>query len=135
MRIDLPGLHEVVDDLDRPVDGSPDPARQPDDLALAVADGADPVEGPLDAGAVVVAERADVLHDEGDVALVDLAVQQHHFRIREARLGPPTQVHDDLDQRAPVRQGMDGRHDLGWQRAQQGIQIVHGFELAAVVWH
>ena len=72
----LPGLDEVVDDLDRAVDGPPDPAGQPDDLAVAVADGADAVERPLDAGAVVVAERPDVLDDEGDVGLADLAIEQ-----------------------------------------------------------
>ena len=72
----LPGLDEVVDDLDRAVDRPPDPAGQPDDLAVAVADRADPVERPLDAGPVVVAERADVLDDEGDVGLGDLAIEQ-----------------------------------------------------------
>ena len=100
----LPGLHEVVDDLDRPVDSATDPARQPDDLALPIADGADPVEGPLDTGTVVVAERPDVVDDERDIGLVDLAVQQHHLRIGEACLRPATQVHDDLDQGAPVRE-------------------------------
>src|SRR6185295_5939328 len=68
----LPGLDEVVDDLDRPVDRATDPERQPDDLAAAVPDRADPVECPLDAGPVVVAEAADVLDDVGDVGLVDL---------------------------------------------------------------
>ena len=75
----LPGLDEVVDDLDRAVDGPPDPAGQPDDLAVPVADRADPVERPLDAGPVVVAERADVLDDVGDVGLGDLAIEQHHL--------------------------------------------------------
>ena len=45
----LPALDEVVDDVDRAVDGPPDPAGQPDDLAAPVADRADPVERPLDA--------------------------------------------------------------------------------------
>jgi hypothetical protein len=60
----FPGLHEVRDDLDRAVDGPPDAAREPDDLAVAVADRADAVERALDAGPVVVAERADVVDDE-----------------------------------------------------------------------
>ena len=122
----LPGLHEVVDDLDRAVDRATDPAGQPDDLAVAVADGADAVERPLDAGAVVVAERADVLDDERDVGLADLAIEQHHLRIREPRLRPPAEVEHDLDERGPIRQRMHGVHDLGRQRAQQGIEIVDG---------
>ena len=126
----LPGLDEVVDDLDRPVHGPPDAAGQPDDLAVAVADGADAVERPLDAGAVVVAERADVLDDEGDVGLVDLALEERHLRIREARLRPPAEVHDDLDEGGPVRQGMDGGDDLGRQGREQRVEVVDRFALA-----
>ena len=58
------------------VHGAPDPARQPDDLAVAVADRADAMERALDARAVVVAERADVVDDERDVGLGDLAVEE-----------------------------------------------------------
>src|SRR5207342_781731 len=53
----LPGLDEVLDDLDRAVDGPPDPAGQPDDLAVPIADRADPMERPLDPGPVVIPER------------------------------------------------------------------------------
>ncbi len=94
----LPGLDEVVDDLDRAVDRSPDPAGQPDDLAVAVADGADAVKRPLDPGPVVVAERADVVDDVGDVRLGDLALQERHLAVREARLRATAQVEDDLDE-------------------------------------
>ena len=72
----LPGLDQVVDDLDGAEDGAPDAAGQADDLAAAVADGGDAVERPLDARAVVVAERADVLDHGLDVGLGDLAVEQ-----------------------------------------------------------
>ena len=80
----LPGLDEVVDDLDRPEHRATDPAGQSDDLAVAVADGADPVERPLDARPVVVAERPDVVDHEGNVRLADLAVEEAHLRIRES---------------------------------------------------
>ena len=103
IRIDFPDLDEVVDDLDRAVHGPPDPARQPDDLAVAIADGADAMERPLDAGPVVVAERPDVLDDERDVVLVDLAIEERHLRIGEARLGSATQVQHDLDEVGVVR--------------------------------
>ena len=112
----LPGLDEVRDDLDRPVHGTTDAAGQADDLAVAVADRADAVERALDAGAVVVAERADVVDDEGDVGLDDLALEQADLGIREAALGPSTEVHDDLDQLLAIRQRVDGVDDLRRQR-------------------
>src|SRR4029453_9649828 len=111
----LPGLDEVLDDLDRAVDRAADPAGEADDLAGPVADGADPVERPLDAGAVVVAERPDALDDVGDVGIADLALEQGHLRIREARLGSPAEVEDDLDQVLALLEAMDRVDDLGRQ--------------------
>ena len=100
----LPGLDEVVDDLDRAVDRAADAAGQADDLAGPVADGADAVERPLDAGAVVVAEDADVVDDVLDVRLGDLAVEQRHLAVGEAGLGPAAEVHHDLDQLGRIGQ-------------------------------
>ena len=121
---DFPVSTKSRDDLDRPEDGPTDAARQPDDLAVAVADRADAVERPLDARAVVVAERADVLDDVRDVRLGDLAVEQRDLGIRVARLGPPAEVHDDLDQLLPVGQGVDRRDDLRRQRGEQDVEVV-----------
>jgi len=118
---------ESMDDLDRTEHGPADAAGQPDDLAVAVADGADAMERPLDAGAIVVAERPDMLDDERDVRLDDLALQQAHLRIGEAGLGPAPEVHDDLDEGGPIREGVDRRHDLGRQRSEQSIEIVDRF--------
>ena len=73
---------------------------------------------------------ADVLDDVGDVAVGDLAVEQRDLRRRVARLGPAAQVQDDLDQRLPVRQGMDRLHDLRRQRRQEDVEVVHGLALA-----
>ena len=126
----LPALDEVVDDLDRSVDGPPDPACQADDLAGPIANRADPVQGPLDPGPIVVTERPDVIDDVGDVGLGDLAVEEHHLAIREARLRPPTQVEDDLDQRLLLGESVDGRHDLGRQRREQRVQVVDRFATA-----
>jgi hypothetical protein len=131
----LPGLHEVRDDLDGAVHGAPDPARQPDDLAAAIADRADAVERPLDAGAVVVAEQADVLHDEGDVGVVDLAIEEHHLRIGEAALRPAPEVHDDLDQRLAILERVHGIDDLGWERREQSVEVVDRFPLPVLGSH
>ncbi len=120
----LPGLHEVTDDLDRAVDGPPDPARQPDDLAAPVPDRADPVERALDAGPVVVAERADLLDDQRDVGLGHLAVEKRDLGVGEARLRDAAQVQHDLDERRLVGQSMDRGHDLRRQRAEERIEVV-----------
>ena len=66
---------EVFDDADRAVDGAADAAGEADDLAAAVADAGDAVERALDAGAVVVAELADVVDHELDVVFGDFAWQ------------------------------------------------------------
>ena len=94
----LARLDEVLDDLDRAEDGAADAAGQADDLAVAVADGGDAVERPLDAGAVVVAERADVVDDVLDVLFGDLALEQLGLAAAaEARLRRAAEVHHDLD--------------------------------------
>ena len=54
-------------DLDGAEDRAPDAAGEADDLAAPVADGRDAVQRALDAGAVVLAERADVVDDVLDV--------------------------------------------------------------------
>ena len=131
----LPGLDEVVDDLDRAVDGAADPARQADDLAVPVADRADPVERALDARAVVVPERADVVDHEGDVGLGDLAIQQADLGIGEASLRATAEVEHDLDERLAIRQGMHGLDDLRRQRRQHRVEIVDRFALAFLGTH
>ena len=111
-RIDFPLIDEVVDDLDRAVDGPADAAGQADDLARAVADGADAVERPLDAGAVVVAERPDVLDDVVDVGVADARRVEDRPRCREARLRHAAEVEHDLDQIArSAAAALDRRRD------------------------
>ena len=85
------------------------------------------MEGPLDAGAVVVAEQADVLDHEGKVGLDHLAIEKADLRIREASLGTAAEVHDDLDECVAVGQGVDRVHDLGRQRPEQGVEVVDRF--------
>ena len=122
----LPGLHEVRDDLDRPVDGATDAAGEADDLPAAVADRADPVERALDAGAVVVAEAPDVLHHVRDVGVGDLTLEERDLARRIAGLGLPAEVEDDLDQGRAVGQGRDRLDDLRRQRREEDVEIVGG---------
>ena len=73
-------------------------------------------------GPVVVAERADVVDHVGDVGLGDLALEEHLLAVGEARLRPPTEVEDDLDQRRPFGQGVDGVDDLGGSEAKSALR-------------
>ena len=59
--------HDVADDLARAGDRTPDAHGEPGDPARTVADRGHAVEGALDAGAVVVAELADVVGDVFEV--------------------------------------------------------------------
>ena len=108
----LPGLDEVVDDLDRPVHRPPDPAGQADDLAVPVADRADPVERALDAGAVVIAERADVVDDVGDVGLDDLALEELDLAVGKRASGRRPRSRTTSISDVPVGEGMERLHDL-----------------------
>ena len=120
----LTGLDEVLDDLDRAVDRAPDPAGQADDLAAPIADGADAMQGALDAGAVVVAKRADVLDHIGDVAIRHLAFEEDHLAVGKARLGWAAQIQDDLDQGFLVGQLMDRLDDVGRQGSKEDSEVV-----------
>ena len=126
----LPGLDEVHDDLDRPEDRLADAAGEPDDLAVAVADRRDAVERPLDARPVVVPEAPDVVDDVGDVRLGHLPVEEDRLAVREARLRATPEVEDHLDELGLVGQGVDGRHDLLRQRAEEQVEVVHRFAVA-----
>ena len=126
----LPGLDEVVDDLDGAVHRPSDPAGQSDDLAVAVADRADAMERPLDARPVVVSERADVVDHEGDVGFGDLTLEQADLRIRESALGLAAEIHHDFDEGLAIGQGMHRCDDLRWQRREHRVEIVDRFALA-----
>ena len=82
----LPRLDHVADDLHRPVDRATDAQREPNDLARAIPQRADPVERPLDAGTVVAAELADVTDDVGKVLGAHLVVGEGLLAAGEACL-------------------------------------------------
>src|SRR5262249_52110910 len=99
----LSALYQVVDDGDGAVHGTADAAGEADDGAATVADAGDAVQRALDAGAIVVAELADVGDDVIEVGLGHFDVAEHHLPAGIARLRKAAQIHDDLEQFAAVR--------------------------------
>ena len=87
------------------------------------------MERPLDARPVVVAEAPDVLDHVGDVGLGDLPVEERLLGVREARLRPTAEIHHDLDERASVLEGVDGRDDVLRQGREEQIEVVHLLEI------
>ena len=103
-------------DVDRSVDGASDAARQPDDLAGAIADRADAMQRLLDAGAVVGAERRDARADVRDIFVRDRRVGKIREVVFETRLGRTPEIEHDFDdifdvvetdERLPDREGED----------------------------
>ena len=83
------------------------------------------MERALDAGAIVLAERADVVDHVLDVLLGHLALEQHLLATAtETRLGRPAEVHDDLDHVALGGNCADTVGDLGRQRHEQGLEVL-----------
>ena len=82
------------------------------------------MQGALDAGAVVVAKRADVLDHIGDVAIRHLAFEEDHLAVGKARLGWAAQIQDDLDQGFLVGQLMDRLDDVGRQGSKEDSEVV-----------
>ena len=124
----LPGLDEVVDDLDRPVDRPPDPAGQPDDLAVPVADRADPVERPLDARPGCRRRSVPMWSTTWAMSASSISRSRSvDLAVREARLRPAAEVEDDLDQRLLVGQRVDGVDDLRRQGGQERVEVVDRF--------
>ena len=61
------------------------------------------MERPLDAGPVVVTERPDLVDDQRDVVLGNLAIEENHLAVGKARLRYATEVQHDLDELGLVR--------------------------------
>src|SRR5207244_13436548 len=86
----------VADDLHRSVDRAPDAERQTDHFARAVAERADAVERPLDAGAVVPAELTYARDHERDALRGHLPLRDALLAAGEARFGHPPEVRREL---------------------------------------
>ena len=106
-----------------PNDGAADAGGEADDLALAVADGGDAMEGALDAGAVVLAEVADALGDELEVVDGDVAALDGHLAVEEAGGGGTAEVEDDFEQLVEVVLGAQGHGDPRRQHGEELLQF------------
>ncbi len=117
----LVGLDEILDDIDGAVHGAAHASRQADDMAAAVADARDPVEGSLQPGAVVGVEIADALDHPVDILVGDVAVAERHFFLDKSchRLAP--EVHHDLEQVIGIISIFDGLCNVRRQNAHQGL--------------
>ena len=82
------------------------------------------MECPLDTGAVVLAEIADLVHDQLQVGDCDLMLAQDHFAVDEARLGQSPQVHHNLDQFAFAIGVFQHLTDAFGQHRQQQVEVI-----------
>jgi hypothetical protein len=92
-------LEEVADGVDGAGDGAADPQGEPDDVALAVADRRDAVEGPLDAGAVVGPEGAQAREHPVELGAADGVAAELERVADQPDLGQAPEIEDELDQR------------------------------------
>jgi hypothetical protein len=104
--------------------GPAHPAGESNHLTAAVADGADAVQGALDAGAVVAAEGAQAADHRRQVVAPDGPMIQIKGAPREAGLGQPAEVEHHLQQLlAAAGGGKATLHGLG-QHGEQTVEVV-----------
>ena len=87
------------------------------------------MQGAGDAGAVVIAERADPLRHVLQVRGGDDLGAEDHLRVGEARLRLPPQVHDDLEQLVAALHGRpggvaDGRRQGAEKQVQLSVPVL-----------
>ena len=120
----FPRLHDVANDLHGPVHRASDPQGEAHDLAGAVPKGADPMERPFDARPVVAAELADARDDVGEIFGGHFAMRQLLLATAEARLGDPSEVHDDLEQTDEVAERADPLAEVGRKGIEDRVKVV-----------
>ena len=119
-----PAHDKVADQLDGAGNRASHPAGQADDVALAVADGGDAMQGMADAGAIVLGERA---HPRGDVLQISTCHRpstEQDFGVGKARLRLAAEVHDDLQQIGMSAELAGSVADPRWQRAEQQVELL-----------
>mmetsp|Transcript_2519 Transcript_2519/g.5651 ORF Transcript_2519/g.5651 Transcript_2519/m.5651 type:complete len:500 (+) Transcript_2519:372-1871(+) len=123
----LRGPQQVRHHVDVARHGAPHAARQPHDLAPAVADARDAVQRALDAGAVVAAELAHGGLRGVQVVLVDGRRAQALVAqlAREARLGAPAEVQDHLQERVAVLVGHQDVAHVSREHIDDHVEVVH----------
>ncbi len=93
----LARIDDVLEDVNRAVDGPSHPAGQPHDMPAPVADGGDAVQGAFQPGPVIGVEIADTLDDAIDVLVGDFLVAEFDLTLDEAGRGHASQVEDDFE--------------------------------------
>ena len=119
-------LDEVLHDVHGAEDRASDPAGQPDDAAGPVPQGGNAVQGARNAGAVVVAERPDAVHHEGDRLRPGRLSTQRGALGRIARFGRTPQVENDFEQVVQAALPHDGVPQGGRKHVEEQIDVVHG---------
>ncbi len=90
--------NDILDDVDRSIDGPAHAAGQTNNLMVAVANAGDAMQGACDAGPVVVIKITDTLDNLLDLLVSNLGIAQDALAIDIARSGQAAEIHDDLQQ-------------------------------------
>ena len=120
----LAGDDDVANDLAGAGDCAACAHGQPDDAPRPVADRGDAMQRALDAGAVVVAELADVVGDVLQVGGRNGMVCEQYLASRHASLGLAAQVEDDLEQLARVDALVQGPCQVRRQRTREQLDFL-----------
>ena len=65
-----------------------------------------------------------MVDDVGDVGFGYLSLEERHFPVGEAGLGPAAQIHHDLDELRRIGERVNGLHHIGRNRPEKQIEIV-----------
>src|SRR6266850_837050 len=82
------------------------------------------MQGPLDAGAVVATELADVRDDVREVLRGHLALRQHLLTSHEACFRETTEIHHDLEEALESVQRAHALREIGWKSPEQRLELV-----------
>jgi hypothetical protein len=105
-------------------DRTTDPAGQADHIPPAIADGADPMQGPLDSGAIVCTETTQPGHHGVQVVAGEGNLTKGHRLAGVARLRDTSQIQHHLQQLVPaLRRAKSVAHWIG-EQSQQPLEIV-----------
>jgi hypothetical protein len=114
----------VLNDIDGAIDGAANAQGQTDDGRTPVADGRDPVQRPLDAGAIICIELTRAFVDIIDLGARHFSFAQTDLMIYKTRGGDSPQIKDDLEQVLRVVGSLHRVADVERKDIEKGIEIV-----------
>lgn len=123
----LPGLDHVPENVHCAVDGSTHTAGQSDNHIPSIPNAGNAMQGSLDAGAIVLRERADTMYGVFDVFTRDDLVREMDRSAREMSFRPTAEIHDNFNEILQI--GLPGERVLDMWRhdTKQEIEIVCDF--------